>query len=123
MRLSSTMAAPDANRLVAVLVERRREDRSEKEQPEDDARVPGAQRPPAVDDLIGTAANRELGQPADREPEPGADEDLRRDRPPPAGARHERERGEPAREQDHAAGAALDDARATADAGDRRRSR
>ena len=72
--------------------------------------VAGRERPAAVDDLVGPAAERELGEAGDREAEPGADEDLRRDRPPPARARHERERRKAAGEEDHAARDALDDA-------------
>ena len=55
----------------------------------------------------GRLAQRVLGEAADGEPEARADEDLRRDRPGPTGARHERERGEPPREEDHAARNAL----------------
>ena len=64
-------------------------------------------RPAAVHDLIGPTAKRKLREPCDRETEPGADEELRRDRPAPPGARHERQRGQAAREQDHAARDAL----------------
>ena len=121
MSLSSTTAAPAriaSSRFSSSAVV---STGSEQDEPEDDARVPCRDRPAAVHDLIGPAAERELREPGDREPEPGADEELRRDRPAPAGARHERQRGQAAREQDHAARDALH--APSAAAGDDRRDR
>ena len=111
-----------ADRLVPVLLERGRQDGREEEQPEHDAGVPGGERPAAVHDLIRPPAEGELGEPSDGEAEPRADQDLRRDGPPPARAWHERERGQPTREKDDAAGDALNEPeRARPQATDRQR--
>lgn len=90
-----------ADRLVAVLVERARQDRGEQHEADDDTRVAGAQRPPPVHDLIRATAQSELGESSDRQAEAGTDEELWRERPSPARTRHERERGKPTGQQDH----------------------
>ena len=65
------------------------------------------QRPTAMHDLLRTASQRKLGEARNGEPEAPADEDLGRDRPPPASPWHERERGEATGQEDHPACDAL----------------
>ena len=68
----------------------RDEDRREQEQAQHHAGVARRDRPAPVDDLLGASRERALGEGREREPDPRADEDLRRDQstptPPAAGA-------------------------------------
>ncbi len=89
-------------RVVLVPVEIRGEDRRQQEQSEHDPRVSRGDRPAAVDGLPRAARQRALRESGQRKSQPGADCDLRQDRPHDAGVRQPRESRETARDQDRA---------------------
>ena len=116
MLASSSAAVPDSQRAVALLLQGRGEDR--RQQPAGRARrrrgaPPSSSRraPPA-----GSSPCSARSVSADeRQAEPEADQRLRHDRPAPAGARQQAERGQPAADQ-HGAGGRADGERAGAPA-------
>ena len=102
MRLSRTAAAPARSARSSLRSRAVVNTGVSSSSPSDDARVPGRDRPAAVHRLRRAAVERALGERRERQPETGADEDLRRHRPPPRRAGEHAERGEPAGDEDDA---------------------
>jgi hypothetical protein len=84
---------PGRERVVLGPLEVGGEDRRQQQQPHDDTRVARCDRPTAVNRLRRSSGERALGERGDREPEPGADRELREDRPPGSRMRKPAERG------------------------------
>ncbi len=87
---------------VALLVEVADEHGRQQEQPEHDARVTRGDREAAVDRRRRPTLHRRLGQRSQRQREAEADEQLRQQRPLPARARQQTERGDAARAEQRA---------------------
>ena len=83
------------------------EHRREDDQAEDHAEVPGADRPAAVQRAGQPIAHGGGGQPVQRQPEPEADQRLRRDGPHQVGRRQQRQTDQPTGDEE-APGGRLD---------------
>ena len=87
-------------RVLRVLFQVGGEDRRQQHQPEHDAGVTRGDRPAAVDRLRRAPAQRRRRQRLHGQAEPGADQDLRSDRPDDLGAGQQRQRRQPAGDRD-----------------------